>query len=141
MVEARTYSLLLHRQDERDKNITDGASSSDSITYCLDGHDIRGTRVILMLIAALPYYLFLHGHNEKNKNNTDGGNRLSPIAYCCTWIMRETKYSADGGSNSSLLIIVAWQVCYLLLTGMHEREKNNADGGNSSTRLLIFARA
>ena len=40
---------------------------------------MRGTRIILMVVAAQPYYLLLHLHEERDKNNTDVGYRCSAL--------------------------------------------------------------
>ena len=46
-------------------------SSSALISYWRTDR-IRGTRIMLNIVAAQPYYLLLHGHDEMDKNNTDG---------------------------------------------------------------------
>ena len=33
---------------------------------------MRGTKIILLVVAAQPYYLLLYGHDEKDKNNAVG---------------------------------------------------------------------
>ena len=38
---------------------------------------MKGTRIMLILVAALPYCLLLHGHDVIDKNDTDDGSRSS----------------------------------------------------------------
>ena len=38
---------------------------------------MKGTRILLMVIAALSYLLLLPGHDERDKNNADGGKNYA----------------------------------------------------------------